>query len=387
MLHRLSVAFGVALCVCSLPAGAQQSDEAKARAAQQRPYQIVRDNLREQINENALFLMGGPPGEAHIAYASDIAIAVNDGANMRVLPVTSADTLQNIKDILLLRGVDLGLTDVASLNLLRRTREAGPNIEKQLAYISMLYPVAVHVLARSDINALEDLAGKRVNLDVMGTGSARYITELLNSRGISVQPVYMTQLDAVEKMRIGELDATICVCAKPSKTFLDLRAEWGKPAWGMKFISVPYSASLQGDFFPAQLTEGDYPGMIGSSGPVETIATTAVLITFNWPKQSSRYNRTARFVDAFFSKFPALLKPPRQSGWLSVNLAASLPGWQRYEPAQNWLDKNTGQQAATMKADFEKFAEDQTYQSQSDISADKERLFQEFLEWMSKRSN
>jgi hypothetical protein len=43
-------------------------------------------------------------------------------------------------------------------------------------------------------------------------------------------------------------------------------------------------------------------------------------------------------VEAFFPKIAEFQKPPRHVKWREVNLAASLPGWNRFEAAQAWLD-------------------------------------------------
>ena len=48
---------------------------------------------------------------------------------------------------------------------------------------------------------------------------------------------------------------------------------------------------------------------------IDTVATNVLLVTFNWPENSERYNRVARFVDAFFSKFDDFMKPPRHPKW------------------------------------------------------------------------
>jgi hypothetical protein len=43
-------------------------------------------------------------------------------------------------------------------------------------------------------------------------------------------------------------------------------------------------------------------------------------------------------VEAFFPKIAEFQKPPRHPKWREVNIAATLPGWTRFEVAQAWLD-------------------------------------------------
>jgi len=45
-------------------------------------------------------------------------------------------------------------------------------------------------------------------------------------------------------------------------------------------------------------------------------------------------------VDALFGKIKELQKPPYHPKWKEVTQHAALPGWTRFPPAQEWLDKN-----------------------------------------------
>jgi TRAP-type uncharacterized transport system substrate-binding protein len=83
---------------------------------------------REKANENLLMLLGGSLGGPYLQLAQDIATAVNDKDNMRVLPIAGDGAVANVRDILLLRGVDLGITSVQVLNAIKASGEFGPNL-------------------------------------------------------------------------------------------------------------------------------------------------------------------------------------------------------------------------------------------------------------------
>jgi hypothetical protein len=83
---------------------------------------------------------------------------------------------------------------------------------------------------------------------------------------------------------------------------------------------VPYDKSIQANYLPADITSDDYPVLVNKEQPVNIVAASTILISFNWPKGSSRYERTAKFVDAFLSKIDEFHKPPRSPLWKSVNL-------------------------------------------------------------------
>ena len=156
----------------------------------------------------------------------------------------------------------------------------------------------------------------------------------------------------------------------------------------MHFVPIPYSQPLIADYLPTSLTHDDYPDIIPVGQSAETIAVGAVLIAYNWPKTSvDRYRRVERFVEAFFSKIAEFKKPPRHPKWREVNIAASLPGWTRFEAAQNWLDRmrtaenepNVRQTSVTGRAGVRSGA------AANNALADDPELYQEFLRWRQQR--
>jgi hypothetical protein len=112
------------------------------------------------------------------------------------------------------------------------------------------------------------------------------------------------------------------------------------------------------------------------------------MAAFAWPAGSERYKKVARFVDAFFGKFPSFMQPPRHPKWKDVNLAAQVPGWTRFGPAQDWLIRQSvaGTAGGTLQGDFDGYLA-RTGSGVSNLStAQKERLFREFLVWQNTRS-
>ena len=74
---------------------------------------------------------------------------------------------------------------------------------------------------------------------------------------------------------------------------------------------------------------------------MSTIAVPTVLVAFNWPVQSNRYQRVARFVDYLFSRIDRLQAIGFDPKWKSINLAATVPGLARSSSAQAWLDRQS----------------------------------------------
>ena len=62
------------------------------------------------------------------------------------------------------------------------------------------------------------------------------------------------------------------------------------------------------------------------------------IVTSNWRPGSPRHHRVARFVDELFSRVDKLQAPGFEPKWSDVNLTTGVPGLERFEPAQQWLD-------------------------------------------------
>lgn len=362
------------------PVAAQGGQAQQGQKAQQvqKAQPFDREQMRKRMNDNLLVLMGGPLGATYIQLAHDIAAVVNDGDDLRVLPVAAPGAQTNIGDILFLRGVDLGITTVQVLNATKVSGEYGPNVEKQIAYIAPLSVDTFQVLVRSEINSIQDLKGKRVSFSAKGSGSSRFGPVVLKALGVDTIEMNVAPGDALQMMRNGDLEALVCSCPIPVPAIPAVKAETG-----FKFLEVPYTRALEQDYVPASLTSDHYPNLIAKGTKIQTIATSTVMITFNWAPGSERYRRIETFVNAFFSKIDKLREPPRHPIWREVNIAASIRGWQRFPAAQQWLDRQR-QHVETKPAPpgvDPALARAQAARAAGGDPAEQERLFKEFLEW------
>jgi TRAP transporter TAXI family solute receptor len=231
------------------------------------------------------------------------------------------------------------------------------------------------VRADSGINSLADLAGKRVNFSDIGSGTQLSTRDIFEKLGIRAVEVNMGQADAFEALKRGEIAATILIAGKPTGSTAKLKAQDG-----FRILPVEFDKPLQADYLPATLTHDDYPGLIAAGEKVETIAVSAVLIAFNWPKNSDRYRRIQKFVENFFPRLAEFQKAPRHPKWKEANLAAVMPGWKRFEGADEWLRRNE-QVAQGEREQFNQFIANRREQAASLPSEDRDRLFQEFLQW------
>jgi len=339
----------------------------------------------EQPNENTIGLISGSPNsdDTYLQMAYDLADLLNDDDNLRILPIAGIGGPRNIRDVRYLRGVDIGLTQTAILNSYRRSNERMGQFDDKIVYIAKLFNEEVHLVARSNITSIEQLKGLKVNLDAKGSGTSYSMRDLFKTLGIDVEEVSMSQFEAFEKVKSGEIAATVLIAGKPVRSMLKLTRNDG-----LHFVPITYTVQLNGDYLPATLTHDDYPELIASGEPaVDTIAVGAVLIAYNWPKTNpDRYRRVQRFVDAFFPKIEEFQKAPYHLKWREVNISATLSGWNRFGAAQEWLDNQ--HQEAQLKnpngvlAPTEQATASGGVRSATDAGQPEDRaLFQEFLRW------
>jgi uncharacterized protein len=343
-----------------------------------------RDRFVDELNANTVTIVSGNPNGAYLYFAYDMSAVLDDGDKLRILPVIGKGGGQNTKDILYLRGVDMGITQSNILRYYNKTGEVGRNIQNRLRYITRLYNEEMHLLVAPNINSVEDLRGKKVNFSDIGSGTQVSSQLIFEALKIKVQEVNMGQADAFEAIKKGDIAATILIAGKPTGAFGKLKSG---PEY--KLLPMPYPPALQDDYLPATLTHEDYPGLIPEGQTVDTVAVGAVLAVFNWPANTERYRRVAKFTEALFKNFDKFLEKPRHPKWKEVNLAADLPGWERFGAAKELLVSNTRDQAAggqdRLKADFARFLTNSAPQETAATMTDQRRedLFKKFLQWQS----
>src|SRR6266545_655291 len=332
----------------------------------------------ERLNANTVTIMTGTIAGTYVQFGADLASALDDGDNLRVLPIIGRGSVQGVADILFLKGVDLGIVRSDTLEYLEKKGYAN-NIKKQFTYITKLYNEEMHVLALKSIHTLAELEGKTVAVDLPNGGTFVTSAIVFERLGIHANFAYIEQRLAFEKLKQGEIDAMIWVQGKPSKFSTTIRDE------NFHLIPVNYAQSLQPDYLPAQLTSDDYPNLIEKGERIDTIAAPAVLAAYNWAPNTERYRRLARFVDAFFNKIAALQQPPFHPKWKEVALNAPLSGWSRFRPAQEWLDRNSSTMAsADARRKFDQFLGDNQARAFA-RPEDREALFRQFMDWQKRQ--
>ncbi len=348
-LKRMAV-LGAAFAIFALPAVGQSLDPV------------------EEANKGTVGVISGGVNGTYIRIASDLASVLDDGNNLRVLPIRGKGSVQNISDILYLRGIDIGIVQSDVLEFSKREGILQqPRLTELIQYIAKLYNEEIHVLGRNDILSLNDLGGKKVNFGIAGSGTEMTASLIFESLGIEVQRTSFDQALAVEKLKAGEIDGLVYVAGKPTQAFSEISKEDS-----VHFVPIEFEPSLLETYLPARLTSQDYPALIEPGEEVDTLAVGAVMAVYNWSPDTYRYRKVSRFIEAFFDRFSEFQEPPRHPKWKEVTLSAEVPGWTRFSPAQQWLEQR----------EFKAYLQDQKSTDIASISEQiKADVFEEFLLW------
>jgi uncharacterized protein len=335
------------------------------------------------VNRGVVAVVTGPAGDGSVRMAEEIAGIVDDGATRRVMPVIGKGTIQNLTDLKFLRGIDLAIVPTDTLEYAREQR-LFPGLENSLTYVTKLYNQEIHLLARSDITKVADLAGQTVNVDAQRSSTALTTAHLFNLLGVNTRIANDSQDAALQKLRNGEIAALAFVAAKPAPFFQALDT-----TDGLHLLSIPITPAVAGAYVPSRITAADYPRLVANDQPIDTIAVGTVLVATDLRNLPDRYRNVANFVDALFTNFQGLLAPGHHPKWREVNIAAEFPGWTRHPAAQQWLRRNAPVAVSvppeSLQALFSRFIDERRQASGGTAMSDaeKEALFRQFRAWQS----
>ena len=341
--------------------------------------------IKARMNRWTVGLASGLPDGGFVRYASEMARTMNDGDNMRLIPMVTGGTTSNIADLLYLKGVDAAITYADAFDLYSKQKGLS-DISDRVRYIMQFFISDIHIYARDQFKTLADLKGQKVGVGTSGVAVAVTGPLIFRRLGIDIQPVPVGGPIAIEALHEGKIAAMVYLAAKPSPLFAKR-----KPEPGYHFIPVPYTKQFMDYYYPDTITTKDYPNFLPPGTSIDTIAVPSVLAVYSWKPGSDRADRVNRFVERLFTNFSRLQKPPFHPKWKEVSLEAQVPGWKRYPYAQTMLNRlreanaSAAPSAADHPAGRQRFDTFLAGQQKSPMSeAQKQQLYRQFLEWSRK---
>jgi TRAP-type uncharacterized transport system substrate-binding protein len=336
-----------------------------------------------RMNQWTVGFAAGLPDGGFVRFASEMARTMDDGDNMRLIPMVTRGTTTNIADLLYLKGVDVAITYADAFDFYSKQTGLG-NISERIRYVMQFFVSDIHIYARNEFKSLEDLRGQKVAIGTSGVAAALTGPLIFKRLGINIQPVPVGGPIALEQLRKGEVVAMVYVAAKPSELFSGM-----KPEPGLHFLPVPYTKEFADYYYPSTIKADDYPTFLPPGTAIDTIAVPSVLAVYNWKPGTERGQRVNHFVETLFNNFARLQKPPFHPKWKDVSLVAPVPGWKRYPYADGIVErlKNAnanagpmaGAGAAPARQQFETFVATQRGPAVSET--EKAQLYREYLQW------
>src|SRR5216683_2653425 len=328
--------------------------------------------LKQRQNNWTVGVAGGNMDGTYLRFADELGKVLDDGDELRVLPIISRGAAANLDDLLYLRGIDVAFTQSDVFEYFRTQRKT-PHLESRVQYIIRLPVAELHVTARADIKTLEDLRGQKVVFGPVGSSPTLTGPIVFQRLGLSVEPVFVDFSTGMKMLRSGEVAGLLGVVSKPVDFWLKIPADTG-----LHLLPVPYSKVLADLYTLGEFTNQDYPNLIPPGQRIDTIAVPSVLAVYNWPKNSDRFRRVERFIQYLYARWDKLTQPPFHPRWREVNLAATVPGWTRFSVSEEILQRvaqRSDDQA--MNRDFQAYLASREVRAAPRNGAEQDALFRE----------
>ena len=204
-------------------------------------------------------VVSGNLNGTYLTIAYDLSAVLDDGDNLRVLPIIGKGGGQNIRDVRFLKGVDIGITQSNLLSVFRRTNEIG-QIDDKIVYIARLFNEELHLVVRAEFGHHFDRTTRRQDRSISATSeAARSFHRATSSPGLASKSPKSTwaRTTPSRRSRSGEIAASMLIAGKPTGSTAKLKA-----ADGFRILPVAFSKALQDDYLPTTFTHDDYPGLI-----------------------------------------------------------------------------------------------------------------------------
>src|SRR5258708_1426764 len=254
-------------------------DSARAQAIPKSIEEGGTDNiLKVRKNNWTVGIAGGQLSGTYMTFADEMGQVLDDGDNLRVIPMVTYGAASNMDDLLYLRGVDIAVTQSDVFEYFRTQRKT-VNLDSRINYIIRLPASELHILARKEIRSLEDLRGKKVSFGPEGAGSSLTGSIVFQRLGIKAEQLFLDNPSAMQKLASGEISAVMRQVGKP----IDVFAKMPKDS-PYHFVPIPFSKTFADYYTIGEFNSKDYPGLVPEGTSVDTIAVPAVLAGFNWPK-------------------------------------------------------------------------------------------------------
>jgi TRAP transporter TAXI family solute receptor len=275
--HANELVQRLAELVQNAPARRGQEDEIIAEELE-RALDNIR--LRTSLAGNGSLVAAGPQGGEYWRFMSSVVTRVGGPALIGI--AASAGSIENA--LMINRGdavIGLVQSDVAAAAVTGDGMFSGTGPLDHLRAVASLFPEPVHIVVRADsgIEQAGELAGRRVALGAVASGTRQTALRLLETVGVDVKSISSvdapTPQAALDMLTKGEIDAVIEVVSAPWRQ-LEIAMD-GTP---LALVALDAETIARVDarthgLMPLAIPARTYPGQ---RSEVATLAATALLV-------------------------------------------------------------------------------------------------------------
>jgi len=293
------------------------------------------EQFRRAANDTTVGIISGTIKGTYARFAQEMSQRLDKKGELRIIAMLGRGSIQNMSDLLWLKGVDMAIVQSDVLANFSRDGAAGvKNIHNSVRYITKLYDEELHLVASKSIQSIDQLNGKRISVGNTGSGTTMTSLLLLNSWGIDAETINMSFEETSAKLKSGEVDAAFMITGKPAGYLQEMDPE-GK----LHVVPVQISPDLaELGYLKGELNSNDYPNLIPAGTSVETIAVGAVLAVYNWSSDHDKYRRLSVFSKRLIEELDSFKENTADKGgsyhpkWAQVYLPNKVPSWTRFSP-------------------------------------------------------
>lgn len=176
-----------------------------------------------------LTLASGSPGGVYYPLGGGMAVVIEK--TVPELRCASESTGASVENSRLVGGghSDMGMV-MGSVAYKARTGQAPFDTKLDITALFQMYPAPEHIVTttKSGIRSVADLKGKKVSIDVPGSGCALMATVILEEAGFDLKKdltvANLSQSESVQALKDGVVDAVFFNFAYPGAAVMDLAA-------------------------------------------------------------------------------------------------------------------------------------------------------------------
>jgi TRAP transporter TAXI family solute receptor len=175
-----------------------------------------------------LTLASGSPGGVYYPLGGGMAVVIQKTTDLRCAAESTGASVENS------RLVGAGESDIGMVmgSIAYKAIEGEKPFEKKFPIVALfqMYPAPEHIITVSGkgIKSIKDLKGKKVSIDVPGSGCAVMAKAILEEYGFNVEKdltiANLSQSESVQALKDGIVDAVFFNFAYPGAAVLDLAA-------------------------------------------------------------------------------------------------------------------------------------------------------------------